>query len=377
MTPRPPRAADVIRKPREWSPRLWEGADFFAWLKILLGNRAAVGLPYWYIAGIVGGMSFTHTWLRWLQHGMYGQRIAQMKLQHPPLFVIGHWRTGTTLLHELLILDERHSFPDTFACFVPNHILLSERFFKEKLWFLMPEKRPMDNMAAGWERPQEDEFALCLMGQPSPYADLAFPNRESLFPGSLDLSGLTPRQLQGWKRTFLRFIQTLTYRDQRRLVLKSPPHTARIPTLLDLFPDAKFVYIQRDPHVLFPSTVNLWKSLSQKHGLQTQSNDALIEEKVFREFRIIHERYEATKQMIPEGNLVEVRYEDLIKDLVGGMETVYTGLNLGEFDTVRQRIAGYAARNKNYETNKYLITPELTSRIRARWGDIIEKQGYA
>ncbi len=366
-----------MRKPREWSPRLWEGADFFAWLKIFFGNHAAVQLPYWYIAGIVGGMSFSHTALRWIQNGLYGKRIANTELEHPPLFVIGHWRTGTTLLHELLILDERHSFPDTFDCFVPNHILLTERFFKEKLWFLMPEKRPMDNMSAGWERPQEDEFALCLLGQPSPYADIAFPNRDSIFPGSLDLSGLTHRQLHDWKRTFKRFVQTLAFRDPRRLVLKSPPHTARIPTLLELFPDAKFVFIQRDPYVLFPSTVNLWKSLSKKHGLQTLSNEQRIEEKVFSEFRIIHERYEQTKGLIPAGNLVEVRYEDLVKDLEGGMEAVYSGLNLDGYDAVRPRIAGYAARNKNYETNKYTQTPEQRAKIRERWGDIIAKLGYA
>lgn len=377
MTPLPPRAADVMPKPREWSPRLWEGADLFAWLKILLGNRAAVGLPYWYIAGIVGGMSFTHTWLRWLQHGLYGRRIARTSIDHAPLFVIGHWRTGTTLLHELLILDDRHAFPDTFACFMPNHILLSERVFKDHLSFLMPQKRPMDNMAAGWERPQEDEFALCLMGQPSTYADIAFPNRESLFPNALDLSGLTPRQLQDWKRTFLRFIQTLTFRDHRRLVLKSPPHTARIPMLLDLFPDAKFVHIQRDPYVLFPSTVNLWKSLGKKHGLQAPHNDALIEAKVFREFRVIHERYEETKKLIPAGNLVEVRYEELVTDLPGGMKAVYDGLGLGGYDAVLPRVQGYAARNKNYETNKYPMTPELRARVNERWGDLIEKLGYA
>lgn len=377
MTPLPPRAADVIRKPREWSPRLWEGADLFAWLRILLGNRAAVHPPYWYIAGIVGGMSFTHTALRWLQHGLYGRRIADTNIERPPLFVVGHWRTGTTLLHELLILDDRHSYPDTFDCFIPNHILLSELFFKEYLWFLMPEKRPMDNMSAGWERPQEDEFALCLMGQPSTYADLAFPNRESLFPGALDLSGLTPRQVQDWKRCFLRFVQTLTYRDPRRLVLKSPPHTARIPKLLELFPDAKFVHIRRDPYVLFSSTVKLWKSLGGKHGLQTQRNDALIEEKVFREFRILHDRYEAAKGLIPPGNLVEVRYEEFVKDLVGGTEKVYAGLGLGGFEEALPRIEGYAIRNKNYETNKFELSAELKAKIRDRWGDIIEQQGYA
>jgi hypothetical protein len=362
---------------REWAPRIWEGADYFAWLRLLLTNRVAVEPPYWYIAAIVSCSTFAHTCLRGIQHGLYGDRIAETPVPNEPLFVIGHWRTGTTLLHELLILDERHAYPDTFQCFVPCHSLISEHFFKRYLSFLMPRKRPMDNMPAGWDRPQEDEFALCLLGQPSPYADIAFPNRPTIFPGSLDLSGLTPRQLAAWKRTFRRFVQTLSFRDPRRLVLKSPPHTARIPVLLELFPDARFVHIVRDPYVLFASTMNLWLSLGRRHGLQTPRGGPALEEKVFHEFRVIHERYEEAKPLIPPGRLVEVRYEELVKDLVGGMRRVYDGLNLGGFEAVRPKLQDYACRHANYETNKYPLTDELRARITERWGDIIDRLGYS
>src|SRR5207248_706320 len=294
--------------------------------------------------------TFAHTCLRWVQDGLYGDKVAETPVPHEPLFVVGHWRTGTTLLHELLILDDRHAYPDTFHCFAPCHPLVSEHFVKTYLWFLMPAKRPMDNMPAGWDRPQEDEFALCLLGQPSPYADLAFPNRPPVFPGSLDLSGLTPRQLAAWKRTFRRFVQTLALKDPRRLVLKSPPHTARVPVLLELFPDARFVHVVRDPYVLFSSTVNLWTSLAKRHGLQTPRGGPALEEKVFREFRVVHERYEATKGLIPPSRLAEVQYEELVKDLVGTMRRVYDGLDLGGFDAVRPKLEAYAERHAGYET---------------------------
>ncbi len=361
---------------RTWTPRVWEGSDFFAWLRLLSKNRFRVEPPYWYIAAIVSGVSFGQTLMRWSQTGLHGDRIARTCIGQPPIFVLGHWRTGTTLLHELLILDERHTSPTTLQCFEPCNFLLTEHLFKKYGSILLPDKRPMDNMAAGWDRPQEDEFALALLGLPSTYTDFAFPNNPSIHPGSLDLSGLTPRQYETWKRTFYRFIQSVAYKDPRRLVLKSPPHTARIPALLELFPDAKFVHIVRDPRVLFSSTVNLWMSMAKRHGFQTPKRTPELEAKVFREFRTIHERYRATEGLIPKGNLVEVRYEEFVKDLVGGTERLYAGLSLDGFAEAEPKLEAYAKRSASYETNKYEQSVELQERIAKEWGDIIESQGY-
>ena len=367
---------DPKTKPREWSPRIWEGCDAFAYLELLAKNRFAVGFPYWYIAAICSVSSCVNTGLRWVQHGWLGDKIDATPVT-PPLFVLGHWRTGTTLLHELLILDDRHAYPRTVDCLAPCHALLSDRFLERFLWFLTPDKRPVDNMPAGWDRPQEDEFALALLGAPTTYSDFAFPNHPPLTPGSLDLVGLSPRLAAKWKRTFLRFVKEQAFRDPRRLVLKSPPHTARIPELLAMFPDAHFVNLVRDPYSLFVSTVNLWTRMAQTHGLQTPRDGRAIEEKVFAEFRTMAERYFATKGLIPQGRLVEVRYETLVKDVVAGAEGIYEGLGLGGFDAVRPKLEAYAARNKNYETNKYRLDDATRARVRERWGDLIDRLGYA
>jgi hypothetical protein len=314
--------------------------------------------------------------LRWSQHGRFGDRIAATPIAHPPIFVIGHWRTGTTLLHELLVLDPRHNSPTSLHCMVPNHFLLTETFFKTYCNFLVPERRPMDNMAAGWDKPQEDEFALCLLGQPSPYTDIAFPNRPPIHPGALDLSGLTPRQLDRWKRTLRRFLQALTFNDPRRLVLKSPPHTARIPVLLDMFPDARFIHIVRDPYVVFPSTVNLWKSLGKKQGLQTPRDDARIREKVFTEFRTIYDRLEEARPLIRSGCFHELRYEQIVKDPMGEMKAVYDAIGLGGFNDYRPRLEDYLSRNAGYETNKYQLSDSDREEVTRRWGDVIRRFGY-
>jgi len=254
---------------RRFSPRFWLGCDFFAWLRIMTKGRFQFTLPHLHIPVVTSLSSFGHTFLKYAQNALYRRKIERTPIVRAPIFIIGHWRTGTTLLHELLIQDSRHNFPNTYQCLEPNHFLLTEKLFKKWFWFLLPERRPMDNVKVGWDKPQEDEFAMCMLGQPSPYLDIIFPNRPELTPGALDLEGLTPSQRREWKRVFYRFLQTLTFKDSRRLILKSPPHSCRIPTLLELFPEACFVHIMRNPYRVFPSTVKLWERLAEKHCVQT------------------------------------------------------------------------------------------------------------
>src|SRR5262249_24778559 len=143
-------------KRREWAPRIWQGIEFFAWARLLARHRFAVGGSYLYIVAIVTVVSLFHTLLRLAQDVWYGRRLARVQLPEWPLFIIGHWRTGTTLLHEFLILDPRHNYPTTYECLEPNHFLLTEQLITRWMSFLTPSHRPMDNMAAGFDRPQED-----------------------------------------------------------------------------------------------------------------------------------------------------------------------------------------------------------------------------
>jgi hypothetical protein len=100
------------------------------------------------------------------------------------IFIIGHWRTGTTLLHELLTLDEGFTAPSTIECFAPA-LCLALGWLLRRLKFFLPANRPMDNMLLGWDQPQEDEFALMNLGLGSPYEAMIFPNhREAGHPAN-------------------------------------------------------------------------------------------------------------------------------------------------------------------------------------------------
>jgi hypothetical protein len=206
--------------------------------------------------------------------------------------------------------------------------------------------------------------------------DFAFPQRQPMFSGALDLSGLTPQQLRCWKRFFLRFLKEVTLRTGKQLVLKSPPHTARIQVLLEMFPSAKFVHIVRDPRVVFPSTVNLWKSMARFHSMQNPTWPAL-EEKVLREFRIIYDRLEEARPLLTPGQFHELRYEELVQNPVVEMQKVYEALNLDGFDAARPQIEEYARQNAGYETNKYELSAAQRATIEDRWGDVIRRYGYA
>ena len=72
----------------------------------------------------------------------------------------------------------------------------------------------MDNMRLGWERPQEDEFALCNMGLRSPYEYLAFPNH--LQPGTTHLNAeeWADEDVDRWKASFVWFIKCITYLNE-------------------------------------------------------------------------------------------------------------------------------------------------------------------
>lgn len=368
-------AAQSASKTSEWAPRIWLGCDLFALLRLFWLGRYSFDLKHLRLLPLCTIFALAHTFLRYVQSGLYGQRIRNTPIVHPPLFILGHWRSGTTLLHELLVLDPRHTCPETYECFDPCHPLITERGMKRYFSWMLPERRIMDNMPVGWDRPQEEEFALAMLGAPSPYLDIAFPNRAPLEPASLDLDELPPRLRTLWKKTFMRFLQTISLRDSRRLVLKSPPHTCRIPTLLELFPEARFVHIVRDPVAVYFSTVNLWKTLFRVQAMQT-ANFAGIEERVFETFLHMHERLRQTRPLIGPDRFHELRYEELIKDPMSEIRKLYERLELGDFETLRPKLERYLADNARYERNKWQPSEAQVAEITRRWGEVMERYGY-
>ncbi len=307
----------------------------------------------------------------------YGKKIAATPIEQPPVFIIGHWRSGTTYLHELLFLDERFVSPTTYQCFAPHHCLLTEWMMNLFGSWLMPKQRPMDNVAAGWDRPQEDEFALLTLGAPTPYLRMAFPNEEPPFMDFLDMQGCSEADAKRFEQAIVHFVKLLTVAGNgKRVLLKSPPHTGRIEMLARLFPGAKFIHIVRHPFALFPSTMRLWQSLDEVQGLQMPKGRGM-EDYVFDCLARMYGGFEAQRQRLPANAIYDVRYEDLVADPAGEVRKMYDQLQLGPYEAVRQEIENFAAGQKDYKTNKHNINEALKTKIRERWAGYCAKYGYA
>ena len=362
------------RSPFEAS--LWLGMDFFAWLRLLGRNRFAIDIAKAPLVLFVTVVAAGNTVLRGIQSLWFRRRVCAVRPPEDPVFIVGHWRTGTTMLHELMSLDPRHRCPTTYESLSPNHFLLSEQVVRRFFGFILPRKRPFDNVRMSFDRPQEDEAALCLRGQPSPFLTVAFPSRPPMDPAYVDLEGLSPRQLARWKSRLMRFLQLLLFKRPGRLVLKSPQHTFRLKVLKEMFPRAKFIHMVRDPYVVYPSTMHFWRTMYETYGLQSFDVGALREH-VFSTFEQMHAKVEATRTLIAAGHFYELRYEDLASDPVEQMESLYEFLDLGDFDVVRPAVEKFAERSKRYRTNQYPLDAPTRDEIAHRWADYFVKYGYA
>jgi hypothetical protein len=303
------------------------------------------------------------------------RQVEQVAIDKPPLFILGHWRSGTTLLHELLIRDPRFGYPTTYDCFSPSHFLSTRDFMTRWFRFLMPDRRPMDNMAAGWDRPQEEEFALLNMGVPSIYETVAFPNHGPAGLDSLDFSGFTAQQIEQWKKNLHWFLQRVFFREQRSLVLKSPPHLGRVKVLLEMFPDARFVHIVRNPFAVYPSTLRLWKSLIQTQSVQVPRCEWLPDF-VLSVFVRLYAAFERTRHLIPPNRYAEIRYEQLVENPIATVRSIYRELELDHFEDVLPRLESHVADLKDYRTNRYELDETTQIGIREQWADFMERYGY-
>jgi hypothetical protein len=310
-----------------------------------------------------------------LQEVVYRQALLKAPPGDDPVFIIGHWRTGTTLLHELLALDPRFRAPTNYECLAPHHFLLTARWVTRWTSFTLPRTRPPDQMRVTWDSPQEDEFALCNLGVPSPYERIAFPNERLQNIDYLELDSLGDDARRQWEERLQEFFKRLSHARAGRLVLKSPTHTFRLPTLVRMFSNARWINIVRNPFAVFSSTVRLWRSLYEAYGYQQPRYEGL-EEEVLATFERMHARLEATRGLAGEA-LVDVRYEDVVKEPVAMLEQIYNALQLGEFDVVRPAVERYLADRSGYVPNQHRVEARWEGAIRERWKPYFERYGYS
>lgn len=344
---------------------------------LLSRHRFAVSwqrLPMFFL---VGGCTVGNSILAAFQDWRYGKRIRHQPIEPAPIFVVGHWRSGTTLLHELLSLDDRFGYPTTLECFLPHHFLVSEPLFRPLLKVLLPSRRPMDNMPTGVDLPQEDEFALAAMGAPSPYQQIAFPNMPARYTNLLNMEDLDPQIEAAFADNLTRFLQTLMLKKNKRLILKSPTHTGRIAWLANRYPGSKFVHIARNPVEVFLSTKRLWRRLHEVQGFQLpRYSDADLSEMVHRDYQAMYQGYMKGRREMAPDQWIEVQFEQLIADAPEVIRQIYQRLNLGDSSQLEVAVTENMSQRKNYQAADYQYPQETVADVMRRWGQYALTFGY-
>jgi hypothetical protein len=353
------------------------GASLSNLLRLLLQNRFKIDGRYIPRLLYATAISSLMTPLRIKEYIQFDKTIKEIEITHHPLFILGHWRSGTTYLHNILSLDASLGYFSTFHASLPNVFLGNEAFIKSFLASSLPEKRPMDDVPMGPELPQEDEFALAAISPYSVNHGLCFPRNAEYYNRFVSMEDIPEKIKDEWKELYQYLIKKETlYRGGRRLVLKNPANTARIQLLLDMFPEAKFIHIYRNPYHVYLSMKKLLQSIVPFMCVQHPPKIAEVEQKILRVYKRMYMKYLKERTKIPAENLIEIRYEDFITKPLEQLENIYTKLHLNGFKESEKKFTEYIVSQTYVKQQKYVLDKSVKEKIYTEWKFVFDAFNY-
>lgn len=344
------------------------------WIKLLRKHDFAVDAPYLPRAALMTLTSALTSMIRAYENRKYGPKLADVEVGRP-LFILGHWRSGTTHLHNLLAQDEQFAYPNMWQVLNPHTFLSTERY-SVIMKLAAPKTRLIDNVAFAHDVPSEDEFAtagtLC-----SPCVGWIFPRSGGYYDRYLTFRTVPEDEVDRWKSSLLLLYKKLTLKFERPLVLKSPPHTGRISLLLEMFPEARFVHIHRDPFAVFQSARRWIPVMERASRLQNSRSPEDIDARIIRRYKVLYDAYFEERDLIPDNQFHEIRFEDLERDPVAQLRGLYERLGIPDFETFRPSLENYVRSNSSYRKNTHEELPaSLRSEISQAWRRSFDEWDY-
>ena len=342
-------------------------APLGVWARLLWENRG-VAPAYWGKLGRALLLTTLVSPLRLAERVRYGRQVAHTTVDPQPLFILGYARSGTTHLHNLLQRDPRYGTVSTFQAIVPTFFLIGRGWLQRRMAKSLPATRPMDNVHLSLDAPIEEEAAISNTCSLSPIHHMSFPRRARTYLDKyLTMQGLTKEELARWDRVYLDVLRKATLDSGGRpLVLKSPNNTGRIPHLLRLFPEAKFIHIVRNPYDVYRSMLHLYRKVLPLFQLQDMAAEDMAEH-VVSSYRILMQQYLHDRDLIPSGNLAEVRFEDLERQPLAELERLYAELALPDWERAHGPVGRYLHTLAGYRKNRFSPDRSIIDRVEREW----------
>lgn len=305
--------------------------------------------------------AFWASFFTWRENKVYGEKLKSCPAPDDPVIIIGHWRTGSTFLHQLLALDEQFISPSVFQTSFPESFMVSERYFRPVMGKLVG-KRPMDNVRMNFDDPQEDEFALVKLTADSPLLDVIFPGKPGYFLNDYEDFNPVKEKKVMWKEQITAFCAKIRQDSGRTVLLKNPLHSLRIPFLCETFPGARFIYLHRHPYKVVASSLNLWKVIARDNQLKGKPYFPGLKEitEGLIKFYSVIERDLAT---LPEKRYCKVSYEALEADPVAEIKGIYKSLGLEFTAAFEGHIRSFLEKERDFKKNSYNFDDEQKAQV--------------
>lgn len=325
-------------------------------------------------AGLVSVMRQPFTWYESVR---YRALLREQAISPDPVFIIGHWRSGTTHLQNLMAQDPQFGGVTLLQAAMPNDFLTLSGSLTKSMQKLLPKKRLMDAVPVSTNAPWEEEMALAGTGRLSFYHVSFFPDHiEDIFRTAVLLNDNDPEIVREWRDQYLSFLRKVQFvQPGQRLLLKNPANTARIELLRQMFPGARFIHIHRDPYKVFASTMHLYLKAQEAWGLQEPNRERLLRH-VLNSYQALMDAYFKSRRSLEPDELVEVSFRNLQDDPVGTLEHIYRTIGLRGFVTARPEFERYLDSQRHYRKNDLQLSPRETRLISQQWRNSFEQLGY-
>lgn len=313
-----------------------------------------------------------------------------------PVFIVGNPRSGTTFLHRLLAKDE-----NTFLAMKTWEMFLAPSITMRKVLIALADlgKRmgaPIQRRLARWERrwqrnnaihkvalhaPEEDEYLLthifsslkiwlyvAMLDEAAPYTyfDSAMPEPEKERIMRFYVSCLQ-RHLYAHE----------TRRGQRHYLAKNPNFTPMIDTLYEYFPNAKIIYLARNPLDMIPSYISLKEEEWQLLGdpLEPYASRDYILDAARHWYRYPLERLAQE----PEERYIVVNFNDLVGDARDTVTTIYERFGFELTSAYDDLLREATERARNHESDHEYSLEEMgltRGQIVTEYVDVFERFGF-
>jgi omega-hydroxy-beta-dihydromenaquinone-9 sulfotransferase len=319
--------------------------------------------------------------LRWIELAFFNKKTSQHRIAKDPIFILGFYRSGTSYLHQLLAMDDRLGYHSNFQMVLPEIMLSSEKILLPVFEFICRSFNLHDavhRVPLSFRFPGEEDATMTTAVNPrGAQLGYFFPKKMGeQFQKYVLFENIAAPELAGWKQDFVFLLKKISLANHnRQLVLKSPPNTARIQFLLSLFPNAKFIFVHRNPYEVYISNKRFWKVVQRKFALKgTKSVD--VNSIILDTYSKMMHRYLLEKDLIPKGRLIELPYEDFIQNPLESMRKIYETIHLDDFGYCENKVKSFVESQKNFVRLKHELPANELEQVFQKLEPFIRQWDY-